>query len=213
MAACGTGFSDSDRNVVPGSAGPSVPAGTSGMLSVSGEDLSFQPCGAASPVRVLDATGQRLAALVAELGGGRGSIHAHLVLEDGTARELRVAAPESGSCEGLLPPGEMQARGNEPFWNVTVDGSVAVWRSPDEPDGVEYRNGSWTAAGTTWRFQAMREVAGGTESLVVDFREAVCADSMSGARYPYSTFAARGITQYEGCGLEGQAAAVARPAR
>ncbi len=212
MAGCGAESGESAHDAAPGGGGPRVPAGTSGVLFAAGDSLTFQPCDAASPVAIRDDTGQRLAALVEELSGGRGSIHAHLVLENGTVRELRVAAPESGSCEGVLPDGEIQARGNEPFWAVTVDGRTAVWRSPDEPDGVEYRGGSWTATSAAWRFQAVRDVAGGTESLVVDFREAACADTMSGARYPFRASAARGIAQYEGCGLEGRAT-VARPAR
>jgi len=187
----------------PAQGPPPVPAGTTGLLTLSGGELHFRPCEVSEASVLRDGTGRDLSALVEELGYGQGSIHARLVLADGVAVELRIAAPEAPACDLLLPEGQLQARGNEPFWAVTLEGSTARWRTPEEMDGVLYSGGEWTETPGGWRFEA-QDAEG---ELVLEFLEEPCIDDMSGARYPFTTRAHRSGWTVSGCGMEGREAA------
>lgn len=192
--------------------GPPVPVGISGTLLFQTGSLMFKPCGATLPSPLRDDTGRDLPGLVAGLGYGADSIQAHLVVEDGVAREVRVAAPEAVGCEGLLPEGDFQARGNEPFWLVTIQDDRAIWRSPEEMDGVEYLDGVWTELPGGWRFEAVAHPARPStphsgrpvDPVWIVFRDESCIDSMSGARFPFVTEVRRGDLRASGCGSEGR---------
>jgi uncharacterized membrane protein len=185
--------------------GPRIPDGATGDLLLADDELAFRACDADEPLRVEDHTGRDLRRVIEDLGYGSGTVRVHLVLDGARVTELRVAVPESGvPCAELLPAGEVQARGNEPFWNVTVNGAEARWRSPEELDGEAFDEGSWRQDDDAWRYEARRDHADGVEYLVVVLREEPCRDSMSGAHYPFRAEAERGGDRFEGCGLEGR---------
>lgn len=169
--------------------------------------LRFQPCGEGYAQPLDDATGGRAAEAVRELGYGEGRVRAAVVLEGSRLVEVRHAAPEAAGCRELLPDADLEARGNEPFWVVRVDGSDARWITPEEPEGIAYREGTWERPGDgRWRFEARREGVDGVEYLVLELTEEGCIDSMSGARFPFAARVEHGGRRFEGCGLEGRGA-------
>jgi uncharacterized membrane protein len=178
--------------------------GVTGELEFREGGLAFRACDAESWTPVIDGTGEDLEAMVEELGYGEGRVTAHLVLEGDVIQELRVASPEVPSCLELLPEAEFRARGNEPFWLVDVDGEVAVFRSPEELDGVRYDEGSWQATAGGWRFEALRHGVDGVAYLVLDVAESRCRDSMSGAWFPYAASLRVGGEPATGCASEGR---------
>lgn len=97
-------------------------------------------------------------------------------------------------------PGVTIARGNEPFWAVSIDGNEARLRTPDEPDGIGYRDGRWKrdSVGAPWTFRARRERAEGLR-LELEITEARCTDSMSGAESEFQAVLTVDEKRMEGC--------------
>lgn len=92
------------------------------------------------------------------------------------------------------------ARGNEPFWAVSIEGDEARISSPDLPEGMAYRDGRWTrgkSAGT-WEYKARRERAEGLW-LELELTEAPCTDSMSGNASPFTAVLTYDGKRVEGC--------------
>lgn len=183
-----------------------IPQGESGTLAIAADGtLRFRPCDAAQGSAVEDGTGEDLRQIVEELAPGTDSVNAHLVREGERVTELRVAAPEVRSCAEILPGAELEARGNEPFWNVQVTGTRALFRSPEELAGVEYEQGEWQPIDDGWRFQASPVGAPGARPLTLEVRLGRCSDTMSGARYPFLAVLERDELTAEGCAFEGVA--------
>jgi uncharacterized membrane protein len=180
------------------------PEGVTGKLEFRAGGLTFRGCQEESGVPVTDGTGEDLEGMVEELGYGEGRVTAHVVLEGEVIRELRVASPEVPSCLELLPEAEFRARGNEPFWLVDVDGDVAIFRSPEELEGVRYDEGSWQATTGGWRFEALRHGVDGVAYLILEVEETRCRDSMSGAWFPYAASLRVGGEPATGCASEGR---------
>lgn len=183
-----------------------VPQGESGTLAIAPDGtLRFRPCDAAQGSNVEDDTGEDLRRIVEGLAPGTDSVNAHLVREGERVTELRVAAPEVRSCTGILPDAQLEARGNEPFWNVQITGTRALFRSPEELTGVEYEEGVWQRIDGGWRFQASRVDAPGATPLTLEVRSGRCTDTMSGALYPFRAMLERDDLIAEGCAFEGHA--------
>jgi uncharacterized membrane protein len=122
-------------------------------------------------------------------------------------QEIRYAGAEGSRCDQLPPEGELQARGNEPFWMIRAEGTRARVHTPEEPDGAAYGDGTWTRAdGLRWRYEARRTRADRLEHLTLELTEERCVDSMSGARYPFRAVLTRDGNRMEGCALEGRQA-------
>lgn len=169
--------------------------------------LRFQPCGQGYAEPLDDGTAGEAMSVVRELGYGEGRVRAVAVLDGGRLVELRHAAPEAPGCRDLLPDADVEARGNEPFWALRVDGTRASWITPEAPDGTGYANGSWARPEEgVWRFEARRDGADGVEYLTLVLSEERCTDSMSGARFPFSARVERSGRTFEGCALEGRSA-------
>ncbi|TVP75961.1 MAG: hypothetical protein EA352_06850 [Gemmatimonadales bacterium] len=191
---------------------PAIPhSATSGYLHLEDDGTpGFEACGedgqGTGQVETLeDRSGEDLAGLVRDLGYGDRQVQVHAVVEDGALLEIRVAVPEAPACDRILPDGEVQGRGNEPFWSLKVTDGALVFRSPEELDGVRYEDGRWVPveeAGSEdgpWRFEA--------DGAWLELRAERCFDTMSGAWYPFTARGERGGTEYRGCGLEGRGAA------
>lgn len=180
------------------------PEAVTGELESREGILTFRACEAQARIPVTNGTGEDLEAMMEELGYGEGKVTAHVVLERGVIQELRVASPEVPSCLELLPAAEFRARGNEPFWLVDIDGEEAIFRSPEDLDGVRFDEGSWQATTRGWRFEALRRGVDGGAHLILEVEETRCRDSMSGAWFPYAASLRVGSGPATGCASEGR---------
>jgi uncharacterized membrane protein len=154
-------------------------------------------------VALEDATGRDLASMVAEFGNPDRGVIALVVIRDDRIASLRIAPPEVAACGDLMSEGEVVASGNEPFWHVRITGEEAVWTTPEELEGVEFHDGSWSNEGDHWRFEALRDFVDGIEYLVLEVRNEPCSDSMAGTRYPWTAAVERGGERWTGCAREG----------
>lgn len=182
-------------------AGPSL----AGLLVLAADTLRFIACGTASPgTAVRDETGEART-LLQQFGAATSGISVLVRTDAARIVEIRYAGLEGPDCSHLPPEGDLQARGNEPFWSVRIDGATAIVRTPDETDGIRYTGGSWTQPHDgAWTYQATAEDASG--GIVIEIEEARCADSMSGAQYPYRALLVRNGRRMQGCALEGLSA-------
>lgn len=121
-----------------------------------------------------------------------------------SGRPLVIAVLATAGIVACAPaehgPPITRARGNEPFWAVTFEGEQATFRTPDLPDGINYREGRWKRKGTAaaWTFRARRERAEGLW-LQLEITEAPCTDSMSGEAFPYKATVTFEDKRMEGC--------------
>jgi putative lipoprotein len=183
-----------------------APISRSGRLLLRAGQLRFLPCNESGEgVSVQDLPNAEGQALLRELGAGEQGVTVMARLDGNQLQEIRYAGLEGPTCDRLPPEGDLEARGNEPFWFVRVEGTAAVVRTPEDSSGVEYGGGLWSrTSAMAWRYQASRQVAGGQEQLMLELAEQHCSDSMSGARYPFRATLIRGDRRMEGCALEGQ---------
>ena len=187
------------------SASFSVPHAELGELSASGGKLTFKSCGAGSPSReVADLPNADAKTLLRDLGGGR-SMPVLVRLDGAQLKEIRYAGPSEVRCDRILSAGEVQAKGNEPFWSSEVDQGAVVVKTPEKPSGVRYANGFWTHPDPDhWLFQATRQDSGRVAKLQLSLAETPCFDSMSGARFPFRAVLERDGARMTGCALEGR---------
>ncbi len=182
-----------------------VPASRSGRLVLAARKLRFVACGEEGDgITVEDLADGEGETLLRELGAGERGIAAMVRLDGNRLQQIRYAGAEGPDCVRLPPEGEVEARGNEPFWFVRVADAQVVARTPAEPDGVRYRDGKWSRPDAMrWRYEARAEHAE-DEQLTLELKEERCVDSMSGARYPFRAVLTRGGSRMEGCALEGR---------
>lgn len=185
-----------------------APASRSGQLFLAGGELRFTPCGAGGEeVPVEDLPGGEGAALIRELGGDDESVTVMVRIAGRRLAEIRYGAPEGPGCDRLPPEGDVEARGNEPFWMVGVDGTAARLRTPEEQDGIAYRAGRWSRPdGARWIYEAQSEKPDAADRMTLTLTSGRCQDSMSGAHYPLRAVLTRGKDRMEGCALEGRKA-------
>jgi uncharacterized membrane protein len=209
LLACAT--PDDDTSPASGDtavSGPAVPTRpipplqvASGTLHQVDGELRFVPCGEAGEgTAVADATNGEAAAILQDLAPG-GRVTALVELEGNRLVGLPYAAPEGASCTELPPQAELEARGQEPFWYVSISGIDATVRTPEELDGVRYTNGQWTGIDASrWQYAARR----GDQPLLMEITRERCVDPMSGARYPLrATLTRDGGSAMQGCALSG----------
>jgi uncharacterized membrane protein len=183
--------------------GPAPLNATAGTLRLQEGVLRFTACGASGQGTALeDGTGGDAATVVSELGPDNG-VTALVTTDGGRLIALHYAAPEGAPCEELPPAVDLEARGQEPFWFVSISGDVATVRTPEELDGVEYAGGHWsTIDAAQWRYDAARS----DETLLLELIQERCVDGMSGARYPLKATLTRGGQSMSGCALQGRGA-------
>lgn len=76
----------------------------------------------------------------------------------------------------------LTARGNEPFWALSIDGTKMVLKRPDHPDLTAEAPGAALGGGrAVW----VAKAADG-QQLTVTLYVSDCSDGMSDARYPMS---------------------------
>jgi len=104
-----------------------------------------------------------------------------------------------------LQPGDLEmpfeARGNEPFWHATIEGSELLLTRPFEDEGTRRVPVELKTANRHGRtFEAT------LDDLPITLRVArqLCEDSMSGAQYPAQVRLMVGDDEYTGCGGDRQ---------
>lgn len=112
---------------------------------------------------------------------------------------LYAGVPGEGrGCNAPLPDYAVMARGNEPFWSVSVMESSMIWRQPDAQitlTGLESEDAEGTVS-----YRATTQ--GHALELFVGAQP--CRDSMSGE---YFAFSARGVLdggEFKGCARVGK---------
>ncbi len=98
--------------------------------------------------------------------------------------------PECRVVEDL--PSSLRASGNEPFWNLTLDGGELVFRILGEEE--TYRSGDVERDGERVR------AAGTQGSVDARFERRVCEDNMTGMPHPYRVSVNFRGQEYLGCG-------------
>ena len=89
-----------------------------------------------------------------------------------------AAAPEPATNSDFSQP--MTARGNEPFWSLSLDGTHLTLTRPGQPDLVaETPGGAIQPGRATW----IAKAADG-QQLTVTLYVSDCSDGMSDRRYP-----------------------------
>lgn len=208
--ACGSG-SEQIRSpgdtVLPDTVVPTfrAPASTPGQMVLVANVLRFRGCGRTGdgmPIRDLaDGAGERM---VREFGAPVDGITAIVRLDGERLVEIRYAGPERPKCDRFPPAGELEARGNEPFWHVQVRASEAWVYTPQEPGGVVYGGGRWSQSGGQWSYQARHELVTNESAITLEIVDGRCVDTMSGARFPWRARLIRDGNRMEGCALEGR---------
>jgi uncharacterized membrane protein len=76
----------------------------------------------------------------------------------------------------------LTARGTEPFWNLTIDGTHFRLTRPDHPDlAIEAGGAAIQSGRATW----VAKAADGEQVTVVLYASD-CSDGMSDTKYPYA---------------------------
>ncbi len=87
------------------------------------------------------------------------------------------------------------ARGNEPFWNVSIDGQAIVFRALGQ-EAVTY---PYHPARNTGKQKIFESQAEGSR-IRITFAEESCMDSMSGERFAYTVTMEKDGKVFKGCG-------------
>jgi uncharacterized membrane protein len=186
-----------------------APASLPGDLLLDEGLLRFQACGQADAQPVDDETGGMARQILDELGYGDDRVRVAAVLDGARLLEIRYASPEESRCQDLLPDAHLEARGNEPFWNVQVRGTEAVWRTPEIVDKINYFDGGWEGDPEgELIFEARRDGVDGVEYLRLRITPEECRDTMAGAYFPFTARVELGGQEWVGCALEGTRAFV-----
>jgi uncharacterized membrane protein len=95
---------------------------------------------------------------------------------------------------------QFHARGNEPFWSVTVDGTALTWTTP------EMQPGKLLVAERSADADDGIQLTGsdGGKAFTLDIQRTPCQDSMSGERFEFTatfTYDGEKMTGCAGSGL------------
>lgn len=88
-----------------------------------------------------------------------------------------------------------RAHGNEPFWNVTIDGTGVRFTSPEDSAGVTFPSVEPTVSGDTLRWASQSDKG----RIVVVIWPDSCSDGMSDQIYTRASAVKLNETSYQGC--------------
>jgi uncharacterized membrane protein len=119
---------------------------------------------------------------------------------------LRLAAfaDEGGGCDPERATYEYKARGNEPFWSVTVTRQAIVFAQPDDPTRIEFPYVASVLNGPR-RFYSTRTTSP-AHTLEFWIEDRRCTDTMAGEILPYVAIARFNGRTLQGCALDGDLA-------
>lgn len=194
-----------------------------GMVVLRGDTASFAECGSDRARALIDATG-RLGGIYEQLAPLPGEpVYAEIVARLDPAHERDRAAPgtltalelrrvspagESSGCARTDTRVDVLARGNEPFWSVSIYPDRIVFREPENLDGFEFPLGRSFPEKGRHVYRWNRDGPGPREIEIV-LEETGCTDSMSGEYLHLTATVTLDGRVYSGCGV---AAGVLGPA-
>jgi uncharacterized lipoprotein YbaY len=186
-----------------------------GFVTMTGQDVTFQPCGAAgsAPVIVTDETRGDLARVYRAVAGQPGQAVFMEVTgpaADATGRllvrKVRRAAAEGVDCDEAWGTVSFRARGNEPFWSIAIaEQRITLDRPGESP--VHVGPVKVRMEGKLTIYQAMTRA----HRIELRVEERRCIDGMSGQYYPFAVEALIDEEVFTGCGEERPAPAAAPP--
>ncbi|HEX5634403.1 MAG TPA: hypothetical protein VFX50_14280 [Gemmatimonadales bacterium] len=154
-----------------------------------------------------DARGMALVALVALVvvtgcdrkEGAAPAARPEGVPEDNAHRPAELPRDTAGDHTAVPPDtAEYLARGNEPFWAVTVTHAGIVFLEPDRPDGVHGPYAPPTRRGVRLVYQTVLHDTVATP-LELTLEAKPCSDGMSDQAYVYAAVARIGDRVLHGC--------------
>lgn len=103
--------------------------------------------------------------------------------------------PEGKAFDAVAPEEVVTLLGNEPFWNLRVEGTSGRWSTPENQPGTEVTlkrfagNGGLSFTGTL-----------DGKPFTATLTPGSCGDGMSDRRYPFVATIALGGETFAGCG-------------
>lgn len=177
-----------------------------GTLLVRGDSsLVFIACGTATERPLSAPPSARLHAAVTAVNGAlRDSLWVELFADTARgaliAHETLFAAPlrEGSRCDQPVPPFEVVASGNEPFWRLTFDGTQLVLERPDPPRELVFDRDTSASRGALTTIIGRRAL-GTVHEIKLGLLREDCRDGMSDAWYPYRAEVRMGDLALHGC--------------
>ena len=202
----GAGGAAEEPATTPGSDQPSQEGEFMRGTLTPGTETTFSPCGrdVALAMRPLDAY---VAGLLEEVGATGTSMYVEILGRPGgrvpgvTVTRLLHAATESPGCDAPEPDYRLRGHGNEPFWSVEVHAETAVWRTPEEIDGVTFTIEEIQQVGAGWLLRASTPAG---RTVEASFAATSCRDSMADAWFGYTVQVRLDEREMHGCGRQGQ---------
>lgn len=200
---------------VPGSGAPEPPAESGlaikrGIAMAAGDHAMFRACDDPSELWVLDEADGTLTQLLTEDAstlyveayGERAPVPDDLAAARGQAGVFIVeqllyagSVAEGRGCERPMIDAAVAARGNEPFWAVTVSGTDMVWKQPDAPQEIAFRDLAAQDAEGTVAYRARTP----EHKLELLIDALACRDSMSGEFFAFTARAVLDGREFKGC--------------
>jgi uncharacterized membrane protein len=187
-----------------------------GLLVLKGDSGSFVGCGSDHGYRLIDRTGGRLRRVYDGLASRLGErVYAEVVGSvdpevDRSKRaggsltviELRRASPpgEISGCPRTDSRADLLARGNEPFWSVSVYANRIIFREPENLAGIEFPPSVPVAEKDRRVYRSKREGPAPREIEIV-VQETGCTDSMSGEYLHLTAVVTLDDRRLEGCAV------------
>ncbi|HEV8694872.1 MAG TPA: hypothetical protein VGQ93_11925 [Lysobacter sp.] len=100
---------------------------------------------------------------------------------------------------GEIPTEKFAARGNEPFWSVEVDGTVLVWKTPENQEGKILPATRSAHAGGV-EFSGKDD----DKDFTLDINDKPCHDSMSGQAFEFTATWTYAGESHQGCAERGK---------
>ncbi len=175
--------------------------------------LAFVACAGTDTLTLADQTGGAAEEMLRDLAT-RDGLTTVLTRAGDQLLALHYVGVEGPSCADLPPSGEVEVRGQEPFWALTIADGEALYRTPDLLDGIRYSAGGWdtdSAGHLSW--QAPLAPDAGSGALRLDLEAGTCADPMSDARYAWRATLHLADDVRTGCALLGRGFRGSRPIR
>jgi len=167
--------------------------------------LVFIACGTVTERTLTAPPGAQLHAAVAAVNGAlRDSVWVEFLADttrgEIAAREALFAASlrEGSRCDEPVPPFEVVASGNEPFWRVTFDGTQLVLERPEPPREMVFDVDTSASRGALTTITGRRAL-GKVHELKLGLLHESCRDGMSDAWYPYRAEVRIGDLALHGC--------------
>ena len=188
-----------------------------GRLTPSGDDMSFQPCGTATAVKLRDSLGMLPDDLLRLARASGRSLYCEFhgaLVENGTTTDVQTVIflndllylATEGNCDHLRPVASFVAGGLEPTWNLRINEDTSQFSTPAH---------SWSFSSGMSPHDAFFSTAHGQTSLrwtntrqdteiSIRLEKKPCRGTMLDAWSAFSVHLSIGGDTFEGCGRPGR---------